>query len=52
MFGNFFKVAETIETVVLSTKEYNELIERLDQAEKELISLKEGAIDDRGTEDS
>lgn len=41
MIGGFYKVSETIESVVLSTKEYNELLEKLEEYDKELNELKQ-----------
>lgn len=41
MFGQFFKVGEVIETVVLSAKEYNELLEKIEGYDKELNELKQ-----------
>ena len=34
MIGGFYKISETIESVVLSTKEYNELLEKLEEYDR------------------
>lgn len=55
MIGGFFKVSDTIETVVLSTKEYNELLDKVNQYNKELNELKQMVLEldeQRRTKDS